>query len=56
MKTFVRAKADYRDILEKGELYEVVTIFKTLYLKSGTAVVIIDDDDDLTTIDSGFFE
>ena len=54
MKTFVRAKADYKDELENGELYEVVKVFETDKVRSGVAVV-IDKNNELETYDSDFF-
>lgn len=54
MKTFVRAKADYKDELEQSEEYEVVKIFETDETRSGVAVV-INSKDALLIYDSNFF-
>lgn len=54
MKTFVTSKWNYKDELEAGEQYEVVTSFVTDKVRSGLAIV-IDTEDALLVYDSGFF-
>ena len=54
MKTIVKAKSDYRDELEEGELYEVELMFRTDKTNSGLAVV-IDFDEEMRVYDLGKF-
>ena len=56
MKTFVKAKSDYKDLLIEGKLYEVEHEFESDKTRCGH-VVIIDIDDELTCFDADtFFE
>ena len=41
MKTFVKAKSDYKDMLREGEYYELVQIINTDIYSSGKAAVIV---------------
>lgn len=40
MKTYVKVKADYKDELNKGEIYEILHLFETELYNSGIAIVI----------------
>lgn len=55
MKTYVKAKADYRETLEKGGLYEMIKKIKTKKVYSGIAIV-IDLHEGIGVYDSNFFE
>ena len=55
MKTFVRVKADYKDKLLGGELYELISTFKTDEVRSGLGVI-IKNGDGIEVYDSNFFE
>ena len=43
MKTYVRARSNYRKKLQEGKFYELVTVAHTAHTSSGTVVVVVLD-------------